>query len=134
MLDDAFDTIQLSGDTRKLANTALILIFSLGLGLCSLPIIGELISYCCKCYCLGRCIIKISWFISGVIGTVLLISGGAIMAVLLTTKDFCRLLDDTITDQAFLDKYFDLGDEVKFYLSPCLYGSGDFATLLGITT
>jgi len=128
MLDDAFDTISLSGDKKKLANTGLILIFSLGLALCSLPIIGELLSYCCKCYCLGRCIIKISWFISGIIGTVLLIAGGAVMAVLLTSKDFCQLLDDTITDETFFNTYFDIGDEVKTYLSPCLYGSGDLAT------
>lgn len=56
------------------------------------------------------------------------------MAVLLTSKDFCQLLDDTITDETFFNTYFDIGDEVKTYLSPCLYGSGDLATQLGITT
>lgn len=94
--DDAFSAAYLTEDNTDMISLGLTLFFALGLVLSALPIIGETISYCCKCYCLGRCIIKISWFISGLLGFILLFASAGILSILLVTKDMCSLLDNTL--------------------------------------
>lgn len=103
------------------------------MGLCGIPLIGQFVSYCCKCYELGRCLIKISWLVSGIIGTVLLITGGALSALLLGSKDFCNLMEDSLLDEEFYLKYVDMEPSVRANLRPCLFDGGDLATELGLT-
>lgn len=115
-VDDAFEAAYLTEENTETISLALTLIFALGLILSALPIIGETMSYCCKCYCLGRCIIKISWFISGLLGFILLAASAGILTILLATKDMCTLLDDTLdplNGQTFLETYFDIDADVE---------------------
>lgn len=103
------------------------------MGLCGIPLIGQFVSYCCKCYELGRCFIKISWLVSGILGTLLLVTGGLLSLIMLGSKDFCNLLEDSLADEAFYLKYVDMDPTVRKNLRPCLFDGGDMASELGIT-
>jgi hypothetical protein len=101
-------------------------------GLAGLSIFGQLVSK--KCKCLGRCLVKISWFVSGILGIITLLFSGVYCAIVLVTNDTCTAMDKILESKANFDELNNgnLPAELVDYLQVCIWEDGDMATKLGI--
>jgi hypothetical protein len=72
--------------------------FIIILVLCGLPVLGEILSKCCKCYCFGRCVMKIAWFISGIFSIIIFIYVIIMYLIIMVANDGCKLLDNVLKD------------------------------------
>lgn len=122
---------------KNMINLGLLLDNLVVMALCGLPLIARLMGRCNACRTLGRCIIKISWFISGLLAIILLLVSTVYTPVLLAMNDNCSLLNQVVNDfdafQVNVKDYLD--EELGGYMKTCLAtagGDGDFMKKLNL--
>lgn len=130
-LDSLYDNLNSNKDS---INMALKINFFVMFFLAGLSICGQLISK--KCKRLGRCMIKISWFVSGILGIIGLLFSGIYCIVVLATNDACVALENILASKANFDELNQgsVPTDLVDYLNVCIWSDGDMATKLGIDT